>query len=195
MECCGICQIAHRVSVECELRVWFASQGVSEEGAARAVQLLDRSTLLAQPRPRRWNRRGDFGLQERCRYLWYRHAARILGWCDRRRFPDVVTAILRQHAFPSPASRDEATREDEEGSVAVGHAAQPIATAARRRTAGQSSCMYASVLFPNCGGHWGFRDQGTCVDWAHRASHFWFSCSANMEVFGHVLCATTPLLN
>ena len=133
---------AERDSFECELHKWFEGQGVSKEGATRAVQLLDASTLLAQPRPSRWNRRGEFGLQERCRYLWYRHAARILGWCERRRFPDSVTSILRGHVFPSQAARDEAPREDGAGRVTAGGTSEgPIATETDRCRPGKSSCM------------------------------------------------------
>lgn len=60
---------AERVSLEADLRNWFAGQGVYVESAARAVHLLDASVLLAQPRPSHWNRKGNFGVQERCRYL------------------------------------------------------------------------------------------------------------------------------
>ena len=113
---------AERVSLEGDLQSWFAGQGVSVDGAARAVQLLDANLLLAQPRPSRWNRKGSFGEQERCRYLWYRHAARILGWCERRRFPELVTGILRTHVFPQQTGRDEAetTREDAKGGPSAG---------------------------------------------------------------------------
>lgn len=133
---------AERVSLECDLHKWFSGQGVSKEGATRAVQLLDASTLLAQPRPSRWNRRGEFGVQERCRYLWYRHAARILGWCERRRFPDIVTSILRGHVFPTQVVRDEAPRADVKGrGTAGGPSEGPIATDPDRHRAGKSSCV------------------------------------------------------
>ena len=111
-----------RGSLCSELENWFLGQGVAKEGASRAVQLLDAKTLLAHPRPSRWNRRGQFSVGERCRYLWYRHAARILGWCDRKRFPDFVTEILRVHIFPSDICTDETSREDGEGGLAVGAA-------------------------------------------------------------------------
>ena len=131
--------INHRILLESELRNWFAGQGVSGEGAAKAVQLLDASTLLAQPRPSRWNRRGEFGVQERCRYLWYRHAARILGWCERRRFPDTVTAILRTHVFPTQGGRHEATREDGAERIAtIAHTGQ-TSIGSDHHCAGQSS--------------------------------------------------------
>ena len=100
-----------RVSLEGELQKWFAGQGVSSTGPTRAVQLLDASVLLAQPRPSQWNQRGDFRVHERCRYLWYKHATRILGWFDRRRFPDIVTTILCRYAFLEQGGRDEATRD------------------------------------------------------------------------------------
>ena len=127
MEKGGSWKSAERVSLECDLQSWFASQGVSVAGATRAVQLLDASVLLAQPRPSRWNRKGYFGIQERCRYLWYRHAARILGWCDRRRFPDIVTSLLRGHVFPQHAGRDETSREAVKGSIPAGSHAGALA--------------------------------------------------------------------
>ena len=170
MDCSGTLQIAERVPLECELRDWFLSQGVSQEGSARALELLDRSTLLAQPRPSRWNRRGEFGVQERCRYLWYRHAARILGWCDRRRFPDLVTCILRQHVFPSRNGQDEAPREVGAGRVTAGHHARPIANAADRRTAGQSCCLHTCEYAKVAWGKLGFRLRRACRDCARRAS-------------------------
>ena len=142
METVAACKSAERVLLEAELHKWFANQGVSEEGAARALQLLDASTLLAQPRPSRWNRRGDFGVQERCRYLWYRHAARILGWCERKRFPDIVTGILRAHIFPSRHVRDEATREDGSGRLSAGGHRDPIAIVADGHSPGWLSCMW-----------------------------------------------------
>lgn len=127
MEAAGNWKSAERVSLEVELENWFTGQGVSREGASRAVRLLDASALLSTPRPSRWNRRGNFGVQERCRYLWYRYAARILGWCDRRRFPDIVTRILREHIFPTPVGEDEAPREDVTRRVSAGARPGPIA--------------------------------------------------------------------
>ena len=134
--------IADRILLESELRNWFAGQGVSGEGAAKAVQLLDATTLLAQPRPSRWNRRGAFGVQERCRYLWYRHAARILGWCERRRFPDTVTAILRTHVFPTQGERHEATREDGAGRITTEAHAGQTSIGSNPHCAGQSSRIF-----------------------------------------------------
>ena len=130
---------AERVSLEGDLQSWFAGQGVSVEGAAKAVQLLDANVLLAQPRPSRWNRKGNFGEQERCRYLWYRHAARILGWCERRRFPNIVTGILRTHVFPQQGGRDETTREDAKGSISHGSRAGAHTIDNAHHASGQSS--------------------------------------------------------
>ena len=141
------CKSATRISLEGELEKWFGRQGVSKEGASRAVQLLDANTLLAQPRPSRWNRRGTFGVQERCRYLWYRHAARILGWCERRRFPDIVTGILRQHIFPTQGERDETTREDGEGRVSTAARAGPAVVDRDHRSAGESFVILISPCF------------------------------------------------
>ena len=133
---------AERIFLESELRNWFKGQGVSEEGAARAVQLLDASSLLAQPRPSRWNRRGDFGVQERCRYLWYRHAARILGWCERRSFPAIVTGLLRGHVFPTQGGRHETPGEGGPGRVTSGAHAGSLARDAEHRRSGQCSCTF-----------------------------------------------------
>ena len=86
---------------------WFRSQGVAEAGATRAVRLLDRTLLLKEPRPARLNRRGQFGAEKRCRYFWYCHAAKILGWCERKQFPSEIRDILRCNCFPSPTGEDE----------------------------------------------------------------------------------------
>lgn len=135
---CG--KSAERVSLETDLQNWFAGQGVSAEGAARAVQLLDAGVLPAHPRPSRWNRKGNFGIQERCRYLWYRHAARILGWCERRRFPDSVTCILRGHVFPQQGGTDETSREDAKGRTSVRSNAGALAIDNGPGATCQSSC-------------------------------------------------------
>lgn len=139
MENKNSCKSVERISLEGELQSWFAGQGVSVESAARAVQLLDVNVLLVQPRPSRWNRKGNFGDQERCRYLWYRHAVRILGWCERRRFPDIVTGILRTHVFPPQVGRDETTREDAKGITSAASRAGSHAIEYAHHASGQSS--------------------------------------------------------
>ena len=138
MEILSPSKSAERISLEGELHKWFSKQGVSEEGSARAVRLLDARELLAQPRPSRWNRKGEFGIQARCRYLWYRHAARILGWCERQKFPDLVTGLLRGHVFPAQDGGDEAPRTDDEGRLSAVAPAGPNARDADQRSAGQS---------------------------------------------------------
>lgn len=154
MERSNTSESANRISLESDLRNWFRGQGVSEEAAARAVSLLDARTLLSQPRPGRWNRRGTFGVQERCRYLWYRHSARILGWCERRRFPDLVTSILRGHVFPAEGGGNEATREDGSGRVTAAAHAGSIAIDPDRHYAGKSSiiCGLHRFSISCCGG-------------------------------------------
>ena len=143
MENSTSCKSAERVDLEGVLKRWFASQGVSEVGATRALRLLDASTLLVEPRPSRWNRRGAFGIQPRCRYLWYRHAARILGWCERRQFPDIVTSLLRTRVFPTHVGRDEASREVGRTRVPSDAHAGPPQIATDPNFAGESSS------FPN----------------------------------------------
>jgi len=93
------------------LRCWFRDQGVSVAGVEKVVNLCDPDYLEAQPRPASWNRRGQFHAQDRHRYLWYRHAARILGWRDRHQFPEFISSFLRDHIYPSPAVQYEEARE------------------------------------------------------------------------------------
>ena len=165
MENSGSCKSAERVDLEGVLKCWFASQGVSEVGATRALRLLDASTLLAEPRPSRWNRRGAFGIQERCRYLWYRHAARILGWCERKRFPDIVTGILRLHVFPTHAGIDEAPREDGAGRAPAADHAGAAHIHTDPIDAGQSSSFTA--LMPRVqgfSGHLWVGDDCMCLN-------------------------------
>ena len=163
MEIVETCKSAERVSLEGELYKWFTDQGVSHSGAARAVQLLDASTLLAQPRPSRWNRRGEFAVQDRCRYLWYRHAARILGWCERKRFPDIVTGILRGHVFPTLDGRDEATCQDGKGRLSADASAGPIANDAARTAGGSSSVLPHHLAIFGLKWDCGFRVYGNAL--------------------------------
>ncbi|KAG0572930.1 hypothetical protein KC19_VG135100 [Ceratodon purpureus] len=90
-----------------KLHTWFLEQGLSEGSATQAIRLCDFVYLEAQSRPVAWNRRGKFGIPERSRYLWYRHAAKLLGWYDRKQFPSVVIDILQHHVYPSPGDEDE----------------------------------------------------------------------------------------
>lgn len=129
---------SERIIVEERLLNWFRGQGVSEEGASRAVKLLHGPTLAAAPRPSRWNRRGEFKEAERCRYLWYRHAARILRWCDRTKFPTEVTDILRQKIFPTAGGDDEAAGQVVEGGVSAVGGGRPLTTHGDQQSACQS---------------------------------------------------------
>ena len=92
-----------------KLHSWFLGQGVLEGSATQAIRLCESKYLQAQQHPASWNRRGKFGVQEHCRYLWYRHAARLLGWCERKQFPTLVTEILRAHIYPTVGGNDEET--------------------------------------------------------------------------------------
>jgi hypothetical protein len=92
-----------------QLHSWFLGQGVSEGSVVQAVCLCEGKYLQAQRRPASWNRRGKFKIQEHCRYLWYRHVARLLGWCERKQFPTLVTEILRTHIYPIACENDEKT--------------------------------------------------------------------------------------
>ena len=130
------CRSAERLCLEGELKAWFRRQGVSEAGGSWAVELLDAPTLLSQPRPGKWNRRGDFGFQARCRYLWYRHAAKILGWCERKPFPELITGILRDHIFPDSERRDEAPSEDVQGGVSASPQSRPSHLGAAHQSTG-----------------------------------------------------------
>lgn len=103
------------------IQTWARQQGVREESVSRIVKSLDRAHLLALPRPRTWNRKGSFGVQEHARYLWYRHTARTLGWQERRKFPEFIGAILKQVVFPEAEAIDgakEATTSEGQGSNA-----------------------------------------------------------------------------
>ncbi|KAG0575285.1 hypothetical protein KC19_VG333600 [Ceratodon purpureus] len=66
------------VEVE-KLRAWVRGQGRSEGTSSTIVALLQVDSLLSEPRSRSWLRRGNFEEEDKLRYLWYRHAARLLG--------------------------------------------------------------------------------------------------------------------
>jgi hypothetical protein len=88
-----------------ELYCWFLSEGASVGEAAKAIRLLQKTLLLSTPYPRRWNRRGDFGVQEHCRYLWYRHGAVVLGWSEQKKYPTWVQDLLN-HDFYSDVTTE-----------------------------------------------------------------------------------------
>ena len=90
-----------------QLHSWFRQQGLSEGSATRAIRLCEEQYLEDQPRPGAWNRCGKFGVSEHRRYLWYRHAARLLGWCERKPFPAFVTDIIRTHIYRTVGQDDE----------------------------------------------------------------------------------------
>lgn len=92
----------HTVGAEGAIRNWVRQQGRSKATSEKVVALLQRQCLLAEPRPKMWNRKGKFADAEHCRYLWYRHTAKLLGWKERRHFPEFVTSLLKNHFFTSP---------------------------------------------------------------------------------------------
>lgn len=102
--------LEREVAVEA-LRSWVRGQGRSESTARKVVDLLQPELLLSEPRPRTWNRRGNFTEGERNRYLWYRHAARLLGWKERHQFPDFVRTLLKTEIYPSYGGPSEAVDE------------------------------------------------------------------------------------
>jgi hypothetical protein len=97
------------LSCRTKLHFWFLEQGVSEGRAAQAIRLCEGKYLQAQPRPASWNQRGKFGIREHCRYLWYRHAVRLLGWYERKQFPASTTEILCSHIYSTAGEDDEET--------------------------------------------------------------------------------------
>jgi hypothetical protein len=86
------------------LRQWFRSEFASIEGALKAIQFLDKAVLLSTPYPSTWNRRGNFGVAQRCHYLWYRQGARIFGWCEQRQYPAWVREVVKRDFYPNPPS-------------------------------------------------------------------------------------------
>ncbi|KAG0553302.1 hypothetical protein KC19_12G000500 [Ceratodon purpureus] len=95
-----------------KLRAWVRGQGRSEGTASKIVALLQVDQLLSEPRPRTWLRRGNFEEEDKLRYLWYRHAARLLGWKERQKFPGFVSTLLKSHTFWSHRVRDEAVAQE-----------------------------------------------------------------------------------
>ncbi|KAG0594451.1 hypothetical protein M758_UG078600 [Ceratodon purpureus] len=107
------CRESPERGVEVEkLRAWVRGQGRSEGTASKIVALLEVEQLLSEPRPRTWLRRGNFEEEEKLRYLWYRHAARLLGWKERQRFPEFVSTLLKTHTFRSHGVRDEGVAQE-----------------------------------------------------------------------------------
>lgn len=78
------------------IREWAVSAGASPEGADHLVLCLRDVFLKAQPQPTLKYRRGQFSYAQNCRHLWYRRAAKILGWGQRSNIPADIAAIIKR---------------------------------------------------------------------------------------------------
>lgn len=97
----GVVKAGNLEEAKHSIEAWVRGQGLREGTVRKIVDSLNKENLLALPRPRTWNRRRTFGVQEHARYLWYRHTAKSLEWQERRKFPEWVGALLKQVVFPS----------------------------------------------------------------------------------------------
>lgn len=78
------------------IREWAAGAGASPEGADHLVLCLSDVFLKAQPRPTSKYKHGQFSYSQNCRHLWYRRAAKILGWGHRSNIPKDFATIIRR---------------------------------------------------------------------------------------------------
>lgn len=65
------------------LCAWLCTLGVTEEGCRIVVGCWTADYLNRLPKPKRKFKEGNFTVRERCRNLFYRKLAAVVGWIDR----------------------------------------------------------------------------------------------------------------
>lgn len=88
---------------ETVLQAWGLRYRVSETIVCRLVRCFDSAFLLSLPRPPGF-KVGTFSPPQIHRYLWYRQAARALGWRDRQKFPPEIEDLLKVLVWPDEAA-------------------------------------------------------------------------------------------
>jgi hypothetical protein len=67
----------------------------------KIVNCLDIEYLLSLPCNFRGYKKGNFSDQAHSRHLWYRNAARIVGWRNvRHEFPSAISSFIKQEVWP-----------------------------------------------------------------------------------------------
>lgn len=84
---------------ESVIQAWGLRSGVPETVISRLVSCFDSKFLLSLPRPTGF-KRGKFSASQIHRYLWYRQAAKALGWRDRQKFPTEIEDLLKVRVWP-----------------------------------------------------------------------------------------------
>lgn len=84
---------------ESVIQAWALRCRVSETVVCRLVRCLDSKFLLSLPRPAGF-KVGKFSAPQIHRYLWYRQAAKALGWRDRQKFPAEIESLLKLLVWP-----------------------------------------------------------------------------------------------
>ena len=84
---------------ESVIQAWGLTSGFPETVVCRLVSCFDSKFLLSLPRPPGF-KRGKFSAEQIHRYLWYRQAAKTLGWHDRQKFPAHIENLLKVRVWP-----------------------------------------------------------------------------------------------
>ena len=84
---------------ESVIQAWGLRMKVSETVVCRLVRCFDSKYLLSLPRPAGF-KVGKFSTPQIHRYLWYRQAAKALGWRDRQKFPAQIEELLKVLVWP-----------------------------------------------------------------------------------------------
>jgi hypothetical protein len=82
------------------IATWAKEAGASPGRVCTLVRCLTVGMLLAQPKPKTRYRRGTFSAVENLRFLWYRRAASLLGWKERRPIPKHIRSIIKLKVYP-----------------------------------------------------------------------------------------------
>jgi hypothetical protein len=84
---------------ESVIQAWGLRSGVPDTVVSRLVSCFDSKFLLSLPRLAGF-KRGKFSPSQIHCYLWYRQAAKALGWRDRQKFPTEIEDLLKVRVWP-----------------------------------------------------------------------------------------------
>lgn len=132
------------------IQAWGLSSGFPKDVVCRLVSCFDSKFLLSLPRPPGFKRK-KFSAEQIHRYLWYRQAAKTLGWRDRQKFPSHVENLLKVRVWPDGEA------ETTDAQCVINHPNKTIGIAADTRD--ERSGHGAQGRVPKFGAEWGYGGQ------------------------------------
>lgn len=94
-------------ALECILELWAVRHAhATPAQTSQLLELLDLEFLLRLPRLKGMRRTSIPPLASEIRHTFYRNAARILGWTERRSFGAEIQSLVKQSLWPDSSGCD-----------------------------------------------------------------------------------------